>query len=251
MRLVLYIMIFALLCGSHLVFGQNVFDEEDTTSSSVLYRKELTGGVILHNLGMGGALRKGKNKNFFNSRTMELEFVSMKHPKQIRVVNPYYFNAKSYVYGKLNHVYMLRLGYGNKKLLNREPYWGGLELRLLYLGGASLAFTKPVYLYFWNDSYTVVKEEKYDPDNYFHSSEYIFGRAPYLSGMSEIRVYPGIYGKIGLNFEFGEIDTKIKALEAGVIGEFFPMAIPIMAFNPTQNFFLTFFISFHLGKRYN
>ena len=70
----------------------------------------------------------------------------MKHPKQIRVINPYYYNARSYVYGKLNHVYMLRIGYGFKKLLNRKPYWGGIELRVLYMGGLSLAFAKPVYL---------------------------------------------------------------------------------------------------------
>lgn len=247
----IYIITFILLLGVEMLYSQADFAVEDTSGVNILYRKELTGGVVLHNLGMGGIIRKGQNRDFFNSRILEIELVSMKHPKQIRVVNPYYFNAKSYVYGKLNHVYMLRAGYGNKKLLNRKPYWGGIELRLTYLGGASIAFAKPVYLYFWNDSYTVIKEEKYNPDNFYHSSEYIFGRAPYFSGISETRIYPGIYGKAGLNFEFGVIDTKIKAFEAGIIGEFFPMEIPIMAFNPAQNFFLTFYLSFQFGKRYN
>jgi hypothetical protein len=136
-------------------------------------------------------------------------------------------------------------------LLNRKPYWGGVELRLLYLGGVSIAFAKPVYLYFWDETYNFIKEEKYDPDNFFHSSEYIFGRAPYISGIGQLRVYPGIYAKLGLNFEFGKLNSKIRALEGGAVLEYFPIAIPIMAFNPEQNFFPTVYLNFQIGKRYN
>jgi hypothetical protein len=200
---------------------------------------------------MGGNFRRGVNKTYFNSRIFEVEFVSMKHPKQIRVINPYYYNAKSYVYGKLNHVYILRAGYGFKKLLNRKPYWGGIELRVLYMGGISLAFAKPVYLYFWDETYSYVKEEKYNPDNYYHNSEYIYGRAPFTDGLGELKVYPGIFAKAGLNFEFGALNSKIRALEAGGVVEYFPKAIPIMAFNPAQNFIVTFYLNFSLGKRYN
>jgi hypothetical protein len=225
--------------------------EPDTLNNNFLLKKELSGGVVLHNLGMGGRFRKGSNKSFFVSRTLEVEFVSMKHPKQIRVVNPYYFNAKSYVYGKLNHTYMLRVGYGRKKLLNRKPYWGGVELRLVYLGGVGLAFLKPVHLYFWDDNYINLKAERYDPENSYHTPEYIYGRAPFMDGFEQITVSPGLYVKGGLNFEFGQYNTKIKALEAGIIAEFYSSSIAIMAFNPVQNFFFTFYISFEFGKRFN
>ncbi|MCK9398487.1 MAG: hypothetical protein M0Q51_00645 [Bacteroidales bacterium] len=240
-----------------LVMINNVFsqDEElegyDSIADRVLLKKELTGGVTIHILGMGANFRKGINKTFFNSRIFEIEFVSMKHPKQIRVINPYYYDAKSYVYGKLNHVYILRAGYGFKKLLNRKPYWGGVELRVLYMGGLSVAFAKPVYLYFWDETYTYVKEEKYNPDNYYHNSEYIYGRAPFTDGLGELKVYPGVYAKAGLNFEFGALNSKIRALEAGGVVEYFPIAIPIMAFNPAQNFLVTFYLNFSFGKRYN
>jgi hypothetical protein len=246
------ILIILLLSGAVSSFSQdNEPEGYDSIADRVLLKKELTGGITIHNLGMGANFRKGINKTFFNSRIIEVEIVSMKHPKQIRVVNPYYYNAKSYVYGKLNHVYILRAGYGFKKLLNRKPYWGGVELRLLYLGGISVAFAKPVYLYFWDETYTYVKEEKYNPDNYYHNSEYIYGRAPFTDGLGELKVYPGINAKVGLSFEFGALNSKIRALEAGGILEYFPIAIPIMAFNPEQNFFITFYLNFSLGKRYN
>jgi hypothetical protein len=223
----------------------------DSVAERILLKKEYSAGIIAHNLGFGANFRIGRNKTFFNSRIIQIEVVSMKHPKQIRVINPYYYNSKSYVYGKLNHVYMLRVGYGYKHLLNRKPYWGGVELRLFYLGGASLAFAKPVYLYFWDETYSYVKEERYDPDNFYHSSEYIYGRAPFISGLGEIKVYPGIFLQGGLNFEFGIQNTRIRALEGGFTLEYFPKAIPIMAYNPAQNFYPTVYLNFQLGKRYN
>ena len=224
---------------------------DDTSGTSVLYRKHMSGGVLLHNLGMGLHFRKGSNKTYFVSRLFEIELVSMKHPKQVRVINPYYFNAKSYVYGKLNHVYMLRAGYGNKRMLNRKPYYGGIELRALYMAGVAVALAKPVYLYFWDDTYSILKEERYDPDNSFHSSEFIYGRAPFLSGFSEMKFYPGLFAKAGLNFEFGTDHSRIRALEAGAVLEYYPVSIPIMAFNPEQNLFITFYVGFQIGKRYN
>lgn len=225
--------------------------EYDSVAERILLKKEYSVGIIAHNLGFGLNYRLGRNKTYFNSRIIEIEAVSMKHPKQIRVINPYYYNAKSYVYGKMNHVYMLRAGYGYKKLLNRKPYWGGVELRLVYLGGVSIAFAKPVYLYFWDETYSFVKEEKYNPDNYYHNSEYIYGRAPFISGLDQIKVYPGVYIQGALNFEFGEQNSRIRALEGGATLEYFPKAIPIMAFNPAQNFFPTVYLNFHIGKRYN
>lgn len=243
-----------LVCMLPHAMGQ-VFNDElveyDSVAERILLKKEYSLGIIAHNLGFGANFRIGRNKTFFNSRIIEIEAASMKHPKQIRVINPYYYNSRSYVYGKINHVYMLRGGFGYKKLLNRKPYWGGVELRLLYLGGVSIAFAKPVYLYFWDETYSYVKEERYDPDNFYHSSEYIYGRAPFASGLGQINVYPGVYAKLGLNFEFGKQNTKIRALEGWVNLEYFPIAIPIMAYNPEQYFFPTVYLNFHFGKRYN
>jgi hypothetical protein len=235
--------------------GLNAQREEpvgyDSISDRVLLKKELTGGLTLHVLGMGANIRKGVNKNFFTSRIFEVEMVSLKHPKQIRLINPYYYNAKSFVYGKLNHVYLLRAGFGYKKMLNRKPYWGGVELRVLYMGGITLGIAKPVYLYFYDETGQYLKEERYNPDNPYHDEEYIFGRAPYSNGLGELKLYPGLLAKAALNFEFGKLNSKIRALEAGGTVEFFPVGIPIMAFNPDMNLVFTLYLNFSLGKRYN
>lgn len=244
-----------ILAANNAAFSQDKeIEGYDSITDRVLLKKELSGGITIHVLGMGLNFRKGINKTFFNSRIFEIEVVSMKHPKQVRTINDYYYNAKSYVYGKLNHVYILRAGYGAKKLLNRKPYWGGVELRALYMGGISLAFAKPVYLIIidaTDPNSLFLKEERYNPDNPLHTRNYIYGRAPFTDGFGELKVYPGVYAKAGLNFEFGTLNSKIRALEAGGVFEYFPVAIPIMAQNPAQHFFLTFYINVSLGKRYN
>lgn len=225
----------------------------DSISDRVLLRREFAGGVLLHSRGWGFHFRKGRNLSYFRSLNWEIDAVSMKSPKQIKTINPYFNNAKSYVYGKLNNVFILRAGIGIKRLLNRKPYWGGIELRFVYAGGFSLAFAKPVYLYILNytpdnDDYTV-DIERYDPEK--HGLDNIYGRAPFTSGIENTRVHPGLYAKLGLNFEFGTYNSSIKAVEVGSILDYYPLPVQVMAYNPEYNFFLTFYISVSFGKRYD
>lgn len=233
--------------------------DEDTFieySDSVLLTKETSGGIILHSQGLGIEFQKGKNITFLRKRLLDFSGVEMKSPKEIRVVNPYFTNAKSYAYGKLNNLFILRGGFGFQNLIATKPYWGGIELRYFYIGGASIGLAKPVYLniinlvsispYYYEYKLTT---EKYDPEEHF--TDNIYGRASFTKGFSEIKVYPGIYGKVGFSFDFGTYNAVIKNLELGAMIDFFPIPIPLMAYNDKEYYFLTLFLSVSFGKRYN
>jgi hypothetical protein len=225
----------------------------DSIVDRVLLRSEFAGGIVLHSRGWGFQFRKGKNLSYFRSFQWEIDAVSLKSPKQIRTINPRSNNARSYVFGKLNHIYVVRAGLGIKQLLNRKPYWGGIELRLIYFGGFSLAIAKPVYLYILNysvesDDYSI-DIEKYDPNR--HGLDNIYGRAPFTNGIENTSLHPGVYAKLGLNFEFGDYNSSIKAVEIGGNLDYYPIPVEIMAFNPKQSFFITFYLIFSLGKRYD
>lgn len=241
---------FVLLAG--ITFGQTgpLYD----TSKNVILLKERSFGAIFHSQGWGLKFSKGYNKTAFNRRMLVFSFVEMRDPKQIRIINPYFTNAKSYFYGKLNSAYILRGTYGYHKQLNRKPYWGGVELRLVYMGGLSIGFAKPVYLYILNitapgDFVYTTTLEKYDSEK--HSVDDIFGRGPFTKGINETSVYPGIHAKFGLDFDYASYRNKLKSLELGVMVDIFPRAIPIMAYNNPNYFFLTFYLNFNFGKRYN
>jgi len=182
----------------------------------------------------------------------EVEGLSIKHPKEYRI-SSYYENSKNFIYGKLNSFLALRGGVGQQHILNGKPYWGGVEVRLFYFGGLTLGFTKPVYLYIvkfneiTGESYLAL--ERFDPD--VHSVTDIYGRGPFLKGFNKLGIYPGIYAKVGLSFEYGAEDTFLKALEFGVFADCYYRNVPIMAFQKNQFLFPNVYLSLHFGKRKN
>lgn len=247
----IYIFI-ALVASFPALFAQESMEID--TSKNILLLKEYSGGIMLHSQGWGLRFSKGYHKTAFKKRMITVEFLEMQSQKQIRTINPYFTNSKSYVYGKLNSVFMLRTTYGIHRLLNRKPYWGGVELRFFYMGGLNVAIAKPVYLYILKPisptgyEYSIT-EERYNPDEHF--TDNIFGRASFTKGFNDLSLYPGAHIKTGLDFDYGVYNSKVKSLEVGVILDVFARPVPIMAFNDPHYYFLTFYFSFNFGKRYN
>ena len=226
----------------------------DTAHDNVLLERQWSLGAMLLTNGWGLKFRKGHNVTALNQFMWEIEFSTCKSPKEVRSINPYYSDSRSYFYGKLNYVWFFRGGAGQQHIINRKPYWGGVQLSWLYYGGFDLAVSKPVYLYIihTNTGGTdfTLQEERYDP--VIHTSqEYIYGRGSFLAGFSKISLYPAVYVKTGLDFEFGVRNRQISSLEAGGIFDYSPIPIPIMAYNPKQSFFLSLYVSIMFGKRYN
>ena len=226
-------------------FSDN-FDESD---NSILLKKEWSVNVIAASRGLGISYYNGKHLTGFKKRMLEAEFVEMKHPKEIKSLNAY-DNAKSYVYGKLNNLFIIRTGIGIQRIVNEKPLWGGVEVRYFYYGGFSLGITKPVYLYIINfnmpGEYDITLE-RYNSDE--HYTDNIYGRGPFAKGFYHLKFYPGIYTKTGLNFEFGTENENLRALETGICVDFYPKPIEIMAFNKSEYYFLSFYLSFNFGKR--
>jgi hypothetical protein len=246
------ILIFPFLMLHHVASAQ--FDE-DLTVPDVLLRKEYHGGVFINTAGAGIELRKGANTTFFTKWMYEANLMELKSGRETRIA--YYRNARSYVYGKLNNLYALRIGGGQQKLISRKPYWGGVEVRYFWFAGGTMGFTKPVYLYIIKDytnyiffSEISVAAERYDPAK--HSNPYdIYGRAPFTKGFESLSFHPGAYAKAGFSFDIARESQKVSAVEIGAALDVFPTGVPIMAFRDPDRFFLTFFVGYYIGKRYN
>jgi len=219
------------------------------TIDNVLLERQWSLGVHLNSNGWGFKFRKGKNLLALKQFIWEIEFTTYKAAKEVKTINPNYSDSKSFVYGKLNYVYFLRGGVGYQHILNKKPYWGGVQLSYLYYGGLSLGITKPVYLYIINVNDNTISQQRYNPDIDF--LENIYGRGAFLTGIQNVGFHPGIYAKGGLEFEFGNRNRVIKAMEAGAVIDYSPIPIAIMAYNPKQSVFLTAYLSVSFGKRYN
>lgn len=224
---------------------QNI--DSDTLPENALLEKQWSLGAMIHSNGWGLKFHRGHNVTNLRQFMWEIEFSTYKSTKELRITSQFP-EGRPYLYGKLNYLYFLRGGVGQQHILNRKPYWGGVQLSWLYYGGVSLGFTKPVYLYIIYTDSGYPEEERYDPE--IHSYDNIYGRGSFFSGFFNVGFHPGVYLKTGLDFEFGTRNARINSLEIGGTLDFSPIPVPLMAYNPKQQFFLTIYLSVMIGKRY-
>jgi hypothetical protein len=231
----------------------NIYDDEGRT----LYDHEVYGGPVIHGDGWGGQLWYGRYRTAAIRDLFGVELVGMKHPKEVKSYNPYYEDSRGYFYGKRNSLLVLRPGYGRKYRLNEKIRKSGVEVNFIWSVGPSLALLKPVYLQIGyridgreTPPYDNIVEEKYDPDTHFANN--IFGRASWFRGLGELRVQPGAFGRLALNFEYAGDNTGIRALEVGGTVDAYAERVPIMAEVDgvvNKQFFLEFYLSAQFGGK--
>jgi hypothetical protein len=219
----------------------------------VLYRNEMSGGLFAHTYaGFGLNFRRAKHVTGFRKRVNEAEFTYIRHPKEVKTVNPAFDNSKGFSYGKLNSLLVLRLGTGFQNVIYSKPEKSGVEIRYVTMLGFSLGIAKPVYLEILHLTNTqnefTLTTERYDPSKFGIND--IYGRAPYLKGFGESTLYPGAYGKLGLNFEYGSYDDDVKAIEVGVVADAYPKVIPIMANTSNRQVYIAFYIHILYGRKW-
>ena len=229
-------------------------DEGKPLEERILYNHENSLHASLHTQGLGFGGRIGRIKSIEKTTYWEIEASYLKSLKQIRLVNPSLFSFSSFVFGKLNDVLVVRGGYGGTQRIYGKPYWGGVELSWIYEYGASVALLKPYYYVvaiaeYNAGTYTeVLENQKWeDTSNWID----VLGKSSFKYGLNEIKFRPGIHAKGGMSFEFGSTRTRMQAIEVGAEAEYFPQGLDIMAENPREYVFLTLYLSYHWGTRFN
>jgi hypothetical protein len=222
--------------------------------ATILYRREGCFGITIHSNGWGLTYKSGKHVTGFRKRMLDFEIISMTHPKEYRQTNPYE-GAKSFIYGKLNNLFLVRAGWGYQNIIFGKADRSGVEVRVNYYGRLDLGIAKPVYLDIlendlYNDSMKIVVTKRYNPNDPTQTVDNIYGGASFFTGFDKISIHPGIYGKLAMNFEYAGWQQKIAALETGVMVDFFPDAIPMMAYISNPNVFFNFYISIMWGSKW-
>jgi len=214
----------------------------------LLFRDESSFGAFLNSSGFGINYRYGFWRNARTQFILEGNLDYVKHPKEVKIQVPFSYSTRRYVYGKENLFWELKGLAGWQKELFRKIDKTGISVRLFYGGGISAGFLKPIYY----EVYTITPfGEAINPEykkfslGLFHQ-ENIGGRGPFFMGFNELKVVPGLAGKMGLSFEYSERDAILHALEAGIGLTVYPKKIPIMA--TEQNNFL--FLSLSVGYRF-
>ena len=243
-----YFILFILLTRFSIVFAQIPQEEKKL----VRIAKEVWVGATLHSNGFGFNFNQSKFRTYKIKSLLNVELLSMKHDKEYKIFGYPDENAKKYVYGKLNSLYIARVGFGRKKVIIEKLREKGLQFAINWSSGASLGFVKPVYLevfkYDLSDNPIGVSLEKYDPD--VHTFYDIFGRGRWSAGLSETTINPGGYFKAGMEFDYSTEREIINSLEIGMAIDVFLLPIKLMVENNRQNIFPTMYINFSIGNKF-
>jgi hypothetical protein len=242
MKRLLIIAVLVLL-GISSVYSQGELDEQQ----KVFFRNEKSFGISLNTDGLGFGYRGAKRIDFRNKKLFEIDFGTLRHPKEYRMSNPY-TTGGNFVFGKLNSAFYLRGGIGRQHELFKKADLGGIAIRYFYSFGPVLAMYKPVYyrvLYAVTPNEYIIKEQKFTPA--IATATEIYGRASFFKGFDEIKFMPGLYAKGGFNFEYSKQDKVIHAIEAGLQVNAFPKEIPIMATTYNKAVFFSLFVSYRFG----
>jgi hypothetical protein len=229
-----------------------LFAQGESPSPQFILEKSRSFNFFIHTQGFGMGYQQGRIMNIHTTLFWQVDLATLKHPKEYRRTNEAFPNTRTYSYGKLNRVYMLRGGIGIQHMTTDKPYWGGVSTSYSLSGGLNLSLAEPIYLYILyydsneNEFYPVL--ERYNPDKHF--ADNIYGRGPLGKGLKESKLFPGGYFKGSFQFDFGEEREYLRALEAGAALDIFPKKIPIMAFAPNSNFYLTLFLALQIGNRH-
>lgn len=228
-------------------------------SGAGTYMHEFNVGARLNTNGWDGYVEYEKRTSDISSTIFQFEFGEIKDPKEDKrsknLGTDYYgfnYSGHPYVYGKQNVFYQLNLGIGKRRLIGGKQNKNGVEVSAIYLGGLSLGLVKPYYLQLVDSTGNGASYQKYTPEDAitFLNQNNILAGPGLGKGWSEVQVVPGLYGRIGMRFDWAEFNEFVSAVEVGVNGAFYTKKVEIMVQNPGKQFFYGAYVSLVFGKRW-
>jgi len=229
--------------------SQTQSDVKSDVRERLVYGRERSAKLTVHSQGMGAGYRWTQINSASVNTFFEVEGVTLRSLKELSMINTYY-GWKTFIYGKLNSAFDLRALVGRSFRISRKPSWGGVEFRWDCSAGASLVMLKPYYYYFFvNSSSLQIVEGRFDDE----SIEWIdiYGRCPFNKGLSELKLSPGLIGRLSLSADFSKTKTRIKTIEVSANVEYFPLRVPLMYNQQRDKLYITLGISYLFGVRYN
>ncbi len=233
---------------------------EKAKPNGIVYTKEFSVGGKITTTGWGFFGEYSRAISSTKKRVWSLEFMELKHPKQIKQSNEFVFPAfglespKAYVYGKQNNLYVVHAGYGGRFQLGDKARKSGVEVGMSWSAGPTLGLLKPYYLKVieTNGDFFTIQDERYndaEPDKFLNKAG-IYGASGFSYGLGQMGFVAGAHGKIGLNFDWANYSEVVKSLEAGVGADLFAGRPEIMIVERNKFQFVYLYLSLQLGKRW-
>lgn len=233
----LILLLFSSVCLSQRIIQPRLVELD---LKGIIYKKEWSFDFKIHENGYAIAYNTGEIQSYYKTKYYQFEIGIMKDPREKRQsklnsINQL-INGKSFVFGKINSVINLRASLGFKRYLSEKAKKKGLAVGYSYAFGPSIALLKPYYLVLIyrstenQNEMTEYREESFSEENADKFLNYndIDGGSSYFKGFNQIKVRPGLQGKIAGHFALGAFDKYVKSVEVGVMADIYIKKIPIL-----------------------
>lgn len=219
--------------------GRNIRAEEDEryNMENVFGIVKATNGGLISGLYYRHS-RKRSNKTLSN---LGIELAHIKHPREAKETT---FTGSSFIYGKSNYLVAIRPTYGREKILFEKAPQQGARVTGMIAAGPSIGLEIPYYVELGNGT-----REQYDPLNPQHARPFIGGSAGPFSGLSEMKIVPGLHVKASLTFETNSTKQRVFGFEVGFTVDAYTRKIEMLPLVENFNTYSAAFLAIYFGKR--
>ena len=230
-RVLLFLFIISSFLSSAQLDEDYEYDKEFIWGPS----KNSNGGVI------GGIVfRWSRSMGNDVYRTFGFEISNVKHPKEYRYPS---INGSTFIFGKTNYLYTIRIQYGRDKIFFRKDTQQGVQINAGFLGGPTIGFHAPYYIQQSDGNYV-----KYDPAIHLQPFS-ILGPGKLFQGLGQSETVIGVNVKGGISFEFGAYKNNVIGVETGIMIEAFTKEIVLIPTQDNRAIFSSVFFTLYWGKR--
>lgn len=240
-------------------YSQSV-EKSDDDSYGTRYLEDLSFGFRLNTSGWSIFGTYGKVVSADKYRFYQVELAELRHPKEVRqsseLFNPRIPESpRPFVFGKQNNFFALNVSVGKRVTIGEKANRSGVEVNFIYQGGPTLGLAKPYYLDVFRDGsdlFNLIESIKYTEKRRedFLDISNIYGASGFTRGLGELRFYPGVHGKAGLNFDWANYSEFVTALEVGLAANAFLRTVPIMVDAPNRPYFIYLYLGIQFGKKW-
>jgi len=229
------IFLFLLIVSPLISFGQLDEDYE--------YNKEFIWGINKNTNGgkIGGlAFRWSRTRGSDVYRTFGFELSNVHHPKEYRYPA---VSGSTFIFGKTNYLYAIRLQYGRDKILFRKDNQQGVQINAGFMGGPTIGLQAPYYIQDSTGDYI-----RFDPAEHTQPLG-ILGPGRLFQGLAQSESVLGLNAKGTVSFEFGTYKNNVAGIEAGIMIEAFTKEIVLVPTQDNRSVFSSVFFTLYWGKR--
>jgi hypothetical protein len=216
----------------------------------LVFRKQSIFGIQAKTNGYGVFYELGFMKTNRKSNIFRIDITETKNAKEEKLLGGGIIFGNPFIYGKVNYLYPVTLGFGQQYILGQKGNKNGVAVSAVYNAGISIGLLRPYYINVDDPGTGESRTIKYtQEDSALFLGPTITGGAGFGKGWGEMKIKPGAFAKVAMRFDYGRFNEVVSGLEIGMSLEAYGSKIPIMLLQKDKSIFFQGYIALLFGRR--